>query len=59
MCLSRTVIAKLNNLLLGFIVKRWRSTYLRQPYQDKLNTIIERIKDHRMPGCMGSLDCCH
>jgi len=59
MCLSRTVISKLTNLLLGFIVNRWRSNYLRQPNQDKLNTIMERIKDHRMPGCMGSLDCCH
>jgi len=57
--LSRTVIAKSTKLLMEFIVKRWGPTYLRRPSQDELNTIMERNKERGMPGCMGSLDCCH
>ena len=57
--LSRTVIPKSTKLLMEFIVKRWGPTYQRRPNQDALNTILERNKKRGMPGCMGSLDCCH
>jgi len=57
--LSRTVIATSTKLLMEFIVRRWGPTYLRRPNQDELNTIMERNKERGMPGCMGSLDCCH
>ena len=57
--LSRTVIAKSTKLLMEFIVERWGSTYLRRPNQEDLDAITERDKESGMPGCMGSLDCCH
>jgi len=57
--LSRTVIAKSTKLLMEFIVQRWAPTYLRRPNDDELDTIMERNKERGMPGCMGSLDCCH
>jgi len=57
--LSGTVIAQSTKLLMEFIVERWGSTYLRRPNQEELKTIMERNKERGMPGCMGSLDCCH
>jgi len=57
--LSRTTIATSNKLLMDFIVKRLGPTYLRRPNQDELNKIMERNKERGMPGCIGSLDCCH
>jgi len=57
--LSRTTIATSNKLLMDFIVKRWGPTYLRQPNQDELSQIMERSKERGMPGCIGSLHCCH
>jgi len=57
--LSRTVIATSTKLLMEFIVKRWGPTYLRRPNQDELSKIMERNKERSMPGCIGSLDCCH
>jgi len=57
--LFQKVIAKSTKLLMEFIVKRWGPTYLRRLNQDELKTTMERNKERRMPGCMGSLDCCH
>jgi len=57
--LPRTVISKSTKLLMEFIFKRWGPTYLRRPNQDELNTMMQRKKERGMPGCMGSLDCCH
>jgi len=57
--LSRTVIATSTKLLMEFIVTRSGRTYLRRPNQDELNKIMERNRERGMPGCIGSLDCCH
>jgi len=57
--LSRTVIAMSTKLLMEFIVRRWGPTSLRRPNQNELLTIMERNQERGMPGCMGSLDCCH
>jgi len=57
--LSRTVIAKSTKLLMEFIVRRWGPTYRRRHNQDEIITIMERKKERGMPGCMGSLNCCH
>ena len=57
--LSRTTIATSTKLLMEFIVERWGPTYLRRPNQDELNKIMERNNERGMPGCIGSLDCCH
>jgi len=57
--LSRTVISQSTKLLMEFMVRLWGPTYLRRSNQDELNTIMERKKERGMPGCMGSLDCCH
>jgi len=55
--LSRAVIAKSTKFLMKFIVRRWGPTYLRRPNQDELNTIMARIKERAMPGCMGCFHC--
>jgi len=57
--LSRTVVAKSMELLMEFIVKRWGPTYLRRPNAEEFKTILQRNKERGMPGCIGSLDCCH
>ena len=57
--LSRIVIANYTKLLMEFIVRRWGPTYLRRPYQDEVNTIMDRNMERGIPGCMSSLDCCH
>jgi len=56
--LSRTVIAKSNKLLMGFIVRRWGPAYPRQPNQDELKHITERNKERSMPEFMGGLAYC-
>ena len=57
--LSRTVIAMSTRLLMAFIVERWGPTNLRQPNQEELDAIMDRNKERGMPGCIGSLGCCH
>jgi len=57
--LSRTTIATSNKFLKDFIVKQWGPIYLRRPNQDELKQIMQRNKKRRVPGCIGSLDCCH
>jgi len=57
--LSTTVIATSTKSLIEFVFRRWGPTYQHRPNQDELNTIMERNKEREIPGCMGSLDCCH
>jgi len=57
--LSRTVVAKSIKLLMEFIVECWGRTYLCRPNQEELDAIMERNKEGSVPGCIGSLDCCH
>ena len=42
-----------------FIIERWGSTYVPWPNQEERKSIMERNKERGMPGCVGSLDCCH
>jgi len=57
--LSRSTVAQATKLLLQFIVRRWRETYLRLPNQAELKKTMERNSQRGFSGCMGSLDCTH
>ena len=56
---SRSTVARATKLLLEFILRRWKSTYLRRPSQSELKQTMEPNAKRGFPGCVDSLDCIH
>lgn len=59
MRLSRTTVDVAVRSLLEVVISVFGPTYLRQPTEDDLKKILRRNAERRLPGCIGSLDCCN
>lgn len=57
--MAKTTAHQATRRLVGFIVHKYQSVYLRAPTHEDLKRIMARNAERGLPGCIGSLDCSH
>lgn len=57
--LSKTTVHNAVTRLISFILEKYEAVYLRAPSSADLRSITARNAARGLPGCIGSLDCCH